>query len=97
MQSELGIVLMNHYEMDTNNPTSWLYLKDEGACVPLDAVIRVGCRWERVWKALLILRVIPQALRGMLHRMVATNRNHWFGAADLCETPDPNVQEKLLT
>lgn len=97
LQSELGKALMNHYAIDPADPTSWLYLEDGRAYASLNALIRVGHRLGRVWNVLFILRVFPRGLRDTLYRVVARNRYRWFGTADLCTLPDPELQKRLMS
>ena len=96
LQTELGNALMIHYAMDPEDPTSWLYLEDGRAYASLDALMRVGRRLGRVWHALSIMRIVPSRLRDRLYVIVATNRYRWFGTADLCSMPDPEVQKRLV-
>lgn len=95
-QSELGNALMRHFEMDPADPTSWLYLIDGHAYASLDALVNVGRRLGGVWNVLIALRVIPRGLRDILYRFVARNRYRWFGTADLCGLPDPQVKKRLF-
>ena len=62
----------------------------------LDACIRVA-RHGGIWRAALILRLIPPPLGRRLYAWVARNRYRFFGAGDLCHLPDPAVQSRLLT
>ena len=97
LQSELGKSLLNHFGLDPEDPTSWLYLEDGHAYASLDALMRVGSRLGRGWKALSILRVLPAGLRDRLYSTVARNRYQWFGSIDLCTLPDAEVQKRLLS
>ncbi|MDJ0612679.1 MAG: DCC1-like thiol-disulfide oxidoreductase family protein [Rhizobiaceae bacterium] len=97
LQSDLGNALMQHYEMDPNDPTSWLYITDGVAYTSLDALIKVGARLGGVWNLLSILRILPSFIQDYLYRKVAMNRYRLFGKADLCSLPDPDVRERLLS
>jgi predicted DCC family thiol-disulfide oxidoreductase YuxK len=96
LQSELGGALMAHYGLDPSDPTSWLYVEDGRAYSSLDAFIRVGKRLGGIWKAMILLRVLPTTWQDGLYRFVARNRIRFFGTADLCELPDPEVRKRLL-
>lgn len=97
LQSDLGRALMIHYDLDPDDPTSWLYLDHGRAHASLDAVIRVGRRLGGVWRGLGILRLLPRGVRDVLYRAVARNRYRLFGTADLCSLPDRAVQKRLLS
>lgn len=96
LQSERGRALMRHYDMDADDPLGWLYLENGRAYSSLDATIRVARRLGGIWKSLALLRLMPRPLQDRLYRLVARNRYRWFGRADLCNLPDPEVRERLL-
>jgi predicted DCC family thiol-disulfide oxidoreductase YuxK len=96
LQSVLGQALMRHYGMDPGDPTSWLFLSQGRAFGGLDALVMVGMQLGGVWQGLRLLRLIPRGPRDWMYRAVAKNRYRWFGKADLCQMPDPAVQERLL-
>jgi predicted DCC family thiol-disulfide oxidoreductase YuxK len=63
----------------------------------LDAVIRLGrvtggWGWMFVW-----LGVFPKPVRDWAYARVAPNRYAmFFGHADMCDIPDPDLRAKLL-
>ena len=95
LQSELGTALVRHYGLDPADPVSWLFVENGKAYSSLEALIRVGNALGGRWKILNLLWVIPEPLRDVLYRLVARNRYRWFGRADLCSLPDPDVRERL--
>lgn len=97
LQSNLGHALIRHYGLDPDDPTSWLYLEDGRAYSSLDAFMRVGARLGGVWNGLSALRIFPRPLQDVLYRFVARNRYRFFGTADLCTLPDPDVQQRLVS
>jgi len=96
LQSDLGRALMRHYEMDPDDPLSWLYLQDGLAYSSLDAVMRVGKRFGGIWHLTAILSILPRRLQDALYGLVARNRYKFFGRIDLCAMPDPDIQKRLL-
>ena len=96
VQSVVGDALMRHYGLDPNDPASWLYVESGRAYTSLDALIRVGWRLGGVWKLLSVLRLFPASLRDRMYRFVAVNRIRFFGRADLCSLPDPEVRKRLV-
>lgn len=87
---------MRHYGLDPADPISWLYLEDGRAYTSLDALVRVGRRLGRLWSCLSVLLILPRFLQDLLYRYVARNRYRFFGTADLCTLPDPEVKKRLL-
>ena len=96
-QSGPGRCLLEHYGLDPDDPASWLYVEDGKAFASLDALIRVGLRLGGIWKALIILRLIPRSIRDWLYQLVARNRYRLFGRAELCALPDPEIRKRLVT
>ena len=96
LQSALGQSLMRHYGLDPDDPLSWLFVEDGHASTSLDACIRVARRIGGIWRAALILRLIPPPLGRALYGWVARNRYRFFGTVSLCGMPDAEVQARLL-
>jgi predicted DCC family thiol-disulfide oxidoreductase YuxK len=96
LQSDLGRALMTHYGMDPDDPTSWLYLEDGIPHTSLHAFTRVARRIGGIWHIVRLLNLLPRAAQDPLYRTVARNRIRLFGTADLCNMPDPDVQDRLL-
>ncbi len=96
LQSSLGRALMEHYELDPDDPVSWLLIVDGLAYSASDAVVRTAVKLGGGWRCLGALRIIPQRLLDALYYLIARNRIRWFGRADLCRTVDFEVQRRLL-
>lgn len=96
MQSPLGSALMRHFDMDPEDPLSWLFLENGSGFSSLDAVMRVGGQLGGVWNLLGGLRVFPAPLRDAAYGFVARNRYKVMGRTNLCAMPDTAVQERLL-
>jgi predicted DCC family thiol-disulfide oxidoreductase YuxK len=96
LQSDLGAALMRHYGLDPEDPNSWLFLEDGCAYSSLEALARVGRRLGGIWRSLSVVLILPRPVRNVLYRFVARNRYRWFGTANLCFVPDPEVQKRLI-
>jgi predicted DCC family thiol-disulfide oxidoreductase YuxK len=96
VQSPLGRALCTHYGLDADDPTSWLYIENGRAYGALDAVVRAGRRLGGLGLLAAPLGWLPRGMRDALYRFVATRRIAWFGRADLCALPDPELRRRLL-
>ncbi len=96
IQSLRGRALLIENGLDPDDPASWLYSENGVTHSALDALIAVGQRLGGIWKALIILRALPKPVRERLYHLVARWRYAWFGYADLCALPDPDVQKRLV-
>jgi predicted DCC family thiol-disulfide oxidoreductase YuxK len=96
VQGELGRAVLAHYGLDADDPTTWLYLEDGRAYASLDAIVRAGRRLGGFGFLAAPLGWLPEQIRDRLYRWIATNRYRWFGRADLCALPDPELRRRLL-
>ena len=96
LQSDTGRTLLSHYDIDSDDPTTWLLLLNGMPYVASDAVIRTAHELGSIWRGLIILRAIPRAILDPIYHMIARNRIKWFGRADMCNMPDIDVQQRLL-
>ncbi|MEP5153230.1 DCC1-like thiol-disulfide oxidoreductase family protein [Planktotalea sp.] len=96
MQSDVGAALLVHYGMSPSDPTSWLYLENGFAFSSLDAVVRTGQRLGGIWRALAVFNLLPRRAQDAMYQIIARNRYRFFGEADICALPDPDVQKRLL-
>ncbi|MGH1578397.1 thiol-disulfide oxidoreductase DCC family protein [Planktotalea sp.] len=96
LQSPLGKALLFHFEIDADDPTSWLYLENGRARTSMDGMISAGTQLGGLSNGLIVFRILPRFAQDWLYRVLARNRYKWFGHADLCALPDPEVQKRLL-
>jgi predicted DCC family thiol-disulfide oxidoreductase YuxK len=98
LKGALGQSLMLRHGLDPGDPDSWLLLRDGEALTGARAVIAAGCRLSMPWRALAWLgALVPGPLREPAYRVMARNRIKWFGRADLCAMPDPELQRRLIS
>lgn len=96
IQTPLGAALLNHYNMDPKDPTSWLFIDQGVAHADFEAVLYAG-RFFGVWgKLTSVLRVLPKPIRDWLYIRLARNRYALFGKKDMCALPDPDFQKRLM-
>lgn len=43
-----------------------------------------------------MFKLVPRTLRDALYRWIARNRYRWFGKADVCRLPSPEVERRLI-
>lgn len=95
VQTELGRALLEHYDLDPEDPNSWLFVYGGTAYKSSDAVIRAGMRLGGISRLLAVGLLIPRPVRDWAYFFVARNRYRWFGQADMCNLPDAEVQKRL--
>ncbi len=93
-QGELGASLYRHFGVEID--TTYLLIKDghcwgmSGGYLRLLPVL--GC----AWRLLEITRLIPEAIRDTLYRLVARNRYRWFGHHEHCSLLTPEQRSRLV-
>ncbi len=96
VQSTLGAALLRHYDMDPDDPLSWLYIEKGRAHTSLDAIVRVGTELGGIWKMLVVFNVLPRGAQDYLYGIIARNRYRILGRKSFCDMPDPRIQTRLL-
>jgi predicted DCC family thiol-disulfide oxidoreductase YuxK len=77
-------------------PDSIVLTTDRHAWIRSDAVIEIARRLPWPWRGALVLRAVPESLRDGAYRWVARHRFRWFGTADRCAAPTPELRARLL-
>ena len=95
-QSTIGKALVRHYELDPEDPETWLFLEEGRAWSGMEAIIRIGERLGGVARLASLLRVLPHGFREWIYRRIARNR-YRFGKTDMCATPDERLRRRLMT
>jgi predicted DCC family thiol-disulfide oxidoreductase YuxK len=60
------------------------------------AALRIARRMAGAWRLLYAFIVVPAPLRDILYRFIARNRYRWFGKADACRVPTPELRTRFL-
>ncbi|MEP3631098.1 MAG: DUF393 domain-containing protein [Hyphomicrobiales bacterium] len=96
IQTPLGAALLNHYDMDPKDPTSWLFVDQGVAHSDFEGVL-YACRLFGGWGRLMsVLWILPKPIRNWLYIRLARNRYALFGKKDMCALPDPDFQKRLM-
>ncbi|WP_424940633.1 thiol-disulfide oxidoreductase DCC family protein [Aliiroseovarius sp. S253] len=96
VQTDLGAALMRHFDLDPDDPASWLFLHNGRPHVDFEAVLYAGQHLGGWGYLASVLRIFPRPLRNWLYQRMARNRYAMFGRSDMCALPDPDFQKRLL-
>jgi predicted DCC family thiol-disulfide oxidoreductase YuxK len=97
MQSDLGRALFAHYDLDPDDPASWLFLDEGRGYTSLDAIMRVGRRLGGASRFLSLFAILPRPVQDAAYGAIARNRYRLSRRVELCALPDPDIQKRLLT
>ncbi|MEM7058219.1 MAG: DCC1-like thiol-disulfide oxidoreductase family protein [Pseudomonadota bacterium] len=96
VQTDLGRAILAHYDLDPDDPDTWLFLRDGVAYGSMDALIRIGSVTGGPGHLLQILRFLPEPVQGWLYRRLARNRYWMFGRRETCQLPTTRLRARLL-
>ena len=87
MQSAEGKALLEQFEIDTDDPATFLVLDRGLVLTQSDASIHVMAAIGGLWRLVVVGRLIPRPWRNWLYRLLARNRYRWFGRRTTCYLP----------
>ncbi len=97
IQTPIGRSMLKHYGLDPEDPESWLYLVDGKAYSSLDAIIRAGTRLGGWGQTLRAFAILPLPVQDWLYRRIARNRYRFVGRTNMCDFPDRDLKQRLLS
>jgi predicted DCC family thiol-disulfide oxidoreductase YuxK len=96
-QSNTGQALYARMGMKDGDFETYFFIADGKVYEKFDAVLAVMARLGWPWKALVLLKPLPLALKNWLYDRVARNRYSLFGKRDACMVPEPSVKARFVT
>jgi predicted DCC family thiol-disulfide oxidoreductase YuxK len=94
--SEIGRALLEEHGLPSADPNSVILVTADGAYARSDAALEIVRRLRLPWRALGVLRWIPRPLRDAAYRVFARHRYRFFGKADACSLPAPELRKRFL-
>ncbi|MCW1428910.1 thiol-disulfide oxidoreductase DCC family protein [Novosphingobium sp. JCM 18896] len=96
MQGAVGAALYRRFGIDPADPDTLIVVTGDEALRDSDAILAIwsGLGWP--WRALMVLRLVPRALRDPLYRLIARNRYRLFGKRQTCWVPSPEQAGRVL-
>ncbi|MGV3668034.1 MAG: thiol-disulfide oxidoreductase DCC family protein [Leptospira bouyouniensis] len=77
-------------------PDSIIYWNEGKIFVESDAILGIAYELGFPWNLSLIFWIIPRGLRNFFYRFIAKHRYQWFGKAESCMVPTPEVKRRFL-
>ncbi|HEX9940420.1 MAG TPA: thiol-disulfide oxidoreductase DCC family protein [Thermoanaerobaculia bacterium] len=96
LQSDAGQRYLDELRIGRQAVDSFILVEDGRWYQESDAALRVARHLPGLWKALVVLRLIPRPLRDRAYRLIARNRYRWFGKKETCWLPTPELRERFL-
>nr|WP_281270165.1 DCC1-like thiol-disulfide oxidoreductase family protein [Bosea caraganae] len=95
-QGPLGQELYRRLGLPTEDFETMLLVENGRVQSHSDAAIGIAAGLGWPWRAALVAKLIPRALRDRLYRLIARNRYRWFGRRETCWRPTPDVADRIL-
>ncbi|TGK87442.1 DUF393 domain-containing protein [Leptospira noumeaensis] len=83
-------------EMVSKLPDSILYWKEGNLYLESEAILQLVRELKFPWFLLFGLVLVPRFIRNFMYRWIAKHRYAWFGKADVCMMPTPNLKRRFL-
>ncbi|HSG38082.1 MAG TPA: thiol-disulfide oxidoreductase DCC family protein [Thermoanaerobaculia bacterium] len=96
LQSDHGQRLLTERGIDPKALDSVVVIDGGRLYRESDAALRIARDLKGAWKVLTVFRVIPRPLRDWAYRLIARNRYRWFGKAETCWLPTPELRGRFL-
>lgn len=96
VQSAYGRFLCERYGIDSNDPSTFLFLEDGGASEATEGMIAMFSRLPMPWRVLRFLGIIPRPLRDSVYRWIARNRYRLLGKRRDCIVPSRETRDRFI-
>lgn len=96
LQSDIGKLLLQKYDLDTNQIDSVVYIRDDKAYIKSTAVLKISQDLGGAWKLVHAFIIVPSFVRDIFYDLVAWSRYALFGKRDSCVLPPPDFKSRFL-
>jgi predicted DCC family thiol-disulfide oxidoreductase YuxK len=96
LQSPAGARLLGDHGFPTADVGSFVLLSDGKVYTRSAAALRIASHFKGAWQLLRVLWLVPRPLRDLLYDFVARNRYSWFGKAETCMVPTPELRTRFM-
>jgi predicted DCC family thiol-disulfide oxidoreductase YuxK len=96
LQSPAGARLLTSHGFSAQDVGSFVLISEGRVYTRSAAALRITRHLKGAWRLLRILWVIPRPLRDFLYDRVAKNRYSWFGKAETCMVPTPELKVRFM-
>jgi predicted DCC family thiol-disulfide oxidoreductase YuxK len=88
--------MMREFGLSPDDAKTFVLVTGGTSHMKSDAAIRVATYLRGGWKLLGAVRVVPRPLRDWAYDVVARNRYRWFGRAESCMVPTPELRARFV-
>ena len=96
LQSEAARALLAEHGLRDLPLSTSVLIEDGRAYLDSEGLLRAIIGLGGPWRLLAPLLLVPRAVRDPLYRAFARNRYRWFGKAEVCRVPTPELRARFL-
>jgi predicted DCC family thiol-disulfide oxidoreductase YuxK len=96
LQSDAGQAVLRHFGLRTDDFDTAVLVERGRAYTKSSAALRIARNLGGWWSLFAVLLAIPPFLRDAAYDLLARNRYRWFGKADNCRVPTPEIRDRFL-
>jgi len=96
LQSPAGEAIQRRFALDPDAVDTMVLVEGDRCFTKSSAALRVVRHLSGAWPLLAVLLVVPRPLRDRAYDAFAARRYAWFGKADQCLVPTPDVRDRFL-
>ncbi|MFQ5740530.1 MAG: thiol-disulfide oxidoreductase DCC family protein [Acidobacteriota bacterium] len=96
LQSKAASTVLKKHRLSADRLETFVLLEGESVYTRSSAVLRVLRQLSGWWPLLSGLRIVPSCLRDYFYDAFAVRRYGWFGKAEACFVPTPDIEERFL-
>ncbi|MFP2913703.1 thiol-disulfide oxidoreductase DCC family protein, partial [Pyxidicoccus sp. 3LFB2] len=78
------------------DPQSFVLVENGRIYERSSAALRIAKKLPGAWKLFYAFVVVPTPIRDVVYRFIARNRYRWFGKAEACRMPTPELRARFL-
>jgi len=96
LQSAEGTELLASHQLPADKLDSIVLVEGARYYQRSTAALRIARKLRGLWPLLYAFIIIPPFIRNLVYDFIAKNRYRWFGRADSCRMPTPELKNRFL-
>ena len=95
-QSDIGIKLMQENDCSYNALNTIIFIQENKVSIKTDAIIEIGKLLSDYPKLIVLLKIIPRAIRDYGYDVFSKRRYRLFGKRNNCLLPAKEIRNKFI-
>lgn len=96
LQSPAGARISSALGFPLTDVSTFVLVSDGKVHTKSGAALRIARHFRSPWKLIRVLWLVPRPLRDWAYDVVARHRYQWFGRAETCMVPTPELETRFL-